>query len=128
MTRQQAATKARWATVLVAAASHPVLLMLLFPLVGERANWTMVLAPFAAAWLFSLWLSMVLLLLNAVSTSVVFAHLTHAGPREGLAKSAIAVFVVGMLCCGLDGIRRYLDRGRAMQSEIEKIHGSNRFD
>jgi hypothetical protein len=69
--------------VLVAAVLHPLLLILLFPIVGERANLTIVFAPFAAAWLFSLRLSMVFLLLNALGTSAVFAHLTLVGPREG---------------------------------------------
>jgi hypothetical protein len=102
--------------------------MVLVPLAGERANWTMALAPFAAAWLFSLRLSMVFLLLNAVGTSAVFAHLTQIEPREGLTKSTVAVFIVGMLCSGSHGIKRCLDRGRAMQAEIEAIRGMRRME
>ena len=124
MKRPGVSTKAKWATVLLAAALHPILLILLFPLVGERANSVMVLAPFAATWLFSLRFSIVFLLVNAVGTSAVFAHLTHAGQREGLTKSAVAAFIVGMLCFGIDGIKRYLDKGIAMQAEIEEIRGT----
>ena len=133
MKMQRVSSKAKWATVLTAAALHPVLLILLIPMIGERANLAMVLAPFAATWLFSLRLGMVFLLLNAVGTSVVFAHLdlTHAGPREGLTKTAVAVFIVGMICFGLNSLKRYLDRGRVMQAEIgeiKKIRETHRTD
>jgi hypothetical protein len=113
--------KVRWAIVLIAAAMHPILLVLLFPTLGERANLVIVPAPLAAAWLFSFGLSMVFLLLNSVVTAVVFSYLANSGPKEGLPKSIVAVLIVSLLCFGVDRLRRYLDKGRAMEAELEKI-------
>jgi hypothetical protein len=33
-----------------------------------------------------------------------------------------------MLCFGIDGTKRYLERGRAMLAEIEEIRGTRRMD
>jgi hypothetical protein len=107
--------------VFVAAALHPVLLTLLFPALGDRSNLVIVMAPVAAAWLFSFGISMIFVLLNNLSTAVVFTHLAGSGPRDGLPKSIVAVLVVSMLCFGVDRLRRYIDKGRAMESELEKI-------
>ncbi len=111
--------------VLFATALHPVFLVLCFPMVRERANLEMVLAPLLAVWLFGLRHGLVFLFVNSITTGVVFAQLTGVGPREGIVKSLVAIVVASMLCIVLFRIKRYLEQGKAMEAEIEKLREPN---
>jgi riboflavin transporter FmnP len=111
--------------ILFATALHPAFLVLCFPVMRERANLEMVLAPLLAVWLLGLRHGLVILLVNSISTGAVFANLTGAGPREGIFKSLVAIVVASMLCIVLFGIKRYLEQGKAMEAEIEKLREPN---
>lgn len=123
--KQRPLSKAkRWATVLVAATGHPAWLGLMLPLIGDRANLESIVAPLLAVWLLSLRTGLVLLLVNAVTSSIVFTHLNHQGPREGLPKTFVAMFVMAIFCWVAAQARRYVDKGRLMREEIERMRDS----
>jgi hypothetical protein len=114
----------RWATVLVAAAVHPAWLGLMLPLLGDRANLESIVAPLLAVWLLNLRTGLGLLLVNAVTSSIVFTLLYHQGPREGLPKTFVATFVMAFVCWVAAQARRYVDKGRLMREEIERMRDS----
>jgi hypothetical protein len=121
MKARQLSNKIKWAAVLLAAALHPILLSSLFPIVGERCNLVIVLAPFLAVWFFSVKLSILFLSLNALVTWVVFALVGNEGLISGLTKDAIVFIIVTGLCFALDRFRRYFEKGKALELELERL-------
>jgi hypothetical protein len=111
-------------TVLSLAILHPAWLVLMLPVLGDRANLESIVAPLTAVWLLSLRTGLVILLANAIGTSVVFAHLAHQGPREGLPRTFIATFIMAMFCWAVDHARQYFDKGRLIRDEIERMRNS----
>jgi hypothetical protein len=116
----------KWIVVITAALLHPVLVYILFPVLGEKSNLVIVTAPFFAAWFFSLRLSILLLAINAVGTAVLFSRLSDAGPGDGLPKAVVTLVIIGALCFGLNRLKRYFDKGSAMADELEKLRDPNR--
>ncbi len=114
----------RWMTVLSLATLHPLWLVLMLPVLGDRANVESIVAPLAAVWLLNLRTGLVVLLANALGTSIVFARLAHQGPREGLPRTFIATFIMAMFCWVVDRARQYFEKGRLMREEIEKMRNS----
>lgn len=114
----------RWVTVLALAVLHPAWLVLMLPVLGDRANMESIVAPLAAVWLLNLRTGLVVLLANAVGSGIVFAHLAHEGPREGLPKTLIATFIMAVFCWIVDRARQYFEKGRLMRDEIERMRNS----
>jgi len=115
----------RWATVMVAAIMHPVWLGLMLPLLGDRANLESAVAPFLAVWLLNLRTGLLFALVNVVSSSIVFVRMVHEGPRTGLPKTFFATFIMALACWVLDQAKRYVDKGRVMREEVERMRNSS---
>jgi hypothetical protein len=114
------------AVVLAAVALHPVVLFLLHPHIGERCNLSVFLAPVAAVWFLSLRVGIGVMVFNALISGFFFATQTGAAPGDGIPKSLMTVLIGSALCFGLDFMKRYLDKGRAMADELERIRNSRR--
>ena len=117
----------KWAWVIALTVLHPILLLLLAPYVGERANLIVAAAPFTAAWLLNRRIAVAVMLVNAVSTATVFSVLFGDRFRSGFPKSLISIIVVVTLLFGIDRWRRYVDKGKAMTDEIARIRGARRY-
>jgi hypothetical protein len=76
--------------------------------------------------MFSWRVGVILVLINAVVTAVVFSHLGGAGPGDGLPKALVAILVTGLICAGVDWVKRYVQKSRAMREEIERLGNSRR--
>lgn len=128
MTAKHSSSKIqKWVVVVTATLFHPMLVYFLFPVVGEKSNLVIVLAPFLAAWWFGLPLSLLLLVINAFVTGVIFSRLSDAGPGDGLPKAVVSLAVIGALCFGLNRLKHYLDKGKVMADELEKLRDPNRL-
>jgi hypothetical protein len=97
----------------------------MLPVLGARANIESVVAPLLTVWLFNLRAGLVILLANAVGSSIVFSRLAHQGPREGLPRTFVATFIMALLCWLVDQARQYIDKGRLMRDEIERMRNSS---
>lgn len=125
MTRpSQNTSPIKWAVVLILVALHPVLLYLLVPVVGERINLAIVIAPVVTTWLFGWRAAAAVILANAVSTAVVFSLLMEMSSKEGLPKSIATVLILGVLCFVVDRVKRYIDKGKSMAKELEELRRS----
>jgi hypothetical protein len=122
--RRTPSKKVKWIAVVAAAALHPLLLCLLFPVFGERSNLVVVIAPLVATLLFSWRIGAAFALLNAVVTAVVLTHLADAGPEDGPPKALVAVAVVTAICFGVDRLKRFAQKTRSMKEELDRLRGA----
>lgn len=110
----------RWATIAALLLLHPVLLLLLYPRLGEASNGVAFLGPVAASLLFSWRIGLLVLPFNVVTTGIVFAHLHPQGaedPYRYLKATASALFVA-LLCWLADRVRQVLEHRKRLTEEL----------
>ena len=116
----------KWALVLFAAAMHPVLLYVLFPLFGERSNLVIVIAPLLATVLFRWWIGAIFTIVNAIGTAVMFSLIAGNGAEEGRSKALVAVLITVAICFVVDLVKRFIQKGRDMQAELDQLRNPRR--
>ncbi|MBN2714412.1 MAG: hypothetical protein JXX14_01080 [Deltaproteobacteria bacterium] len=112
--------KKDWLVILGLALIHPIVLLLLYPVVGEPINLIIFVIPLAATWRFRWQIGVPIALFNSICTAVIFSRLGGQGPT-GRNIGIIFFLAVSVLCVAVDYLKRFLDKNKAMAEEIEKL-------
>ena len=108
----------KWTIVVGLAASHPLLLRLLHPLVGDVANSLVLAAPVVATLLFGWRIGSLFVVLNTISSAIVFNAITDMGATEGIPRGALAMGVTATVCFGADRLRHFLIQRKVLAAEL----------
>jgi len=118
--RKPLSTRAKWGVVLAVAVGHPILLLTLYPIVGEAINFVGLAAPVVAALLISFRVGALLVVVNTVVSGFVFTYLTGMQFKEGLPKAIVSVVVTAAVCFGADRLRHFIEQRRAMEQAFRQ--------
>ena len=90
-----------------AALIHPLLLYLLYPIVGSSSNAIVMFAPVIATLAFSFRMGILFSVISMSFTVVVFYHYEPLGPVEVLPRIFLVFVVLGLICYGASKLRDY---------------------
>jgi len=116
--------RARWMIVGALTAAHPVMLLVLRPVVGEASNSLLLVGPVVATLLFKLRVGVFFMFVNTVVSGFVFTHFGMSG-EEGRPKALVSMLVTFAVCCGTDRLRRHIEERRTMQ---EALHQAQKIE
>lgn len=110
----------QWFTVAALALMHPLLLVLLFPKLGEASNLVVFLGPVTASFLLSWRIGLLVVPVNVVTTAIVFAQLQPPGSADPTryVKAATSALVVSLLCWVADRVRLNFEHRKRLTEEL----------
>jgi two-component system cell cycle sensor histidine kinase/response regulator CckA len=118
--RNPLSTTIKWSIVVAAVLVHPLLLYLLLPSLGERANTIAAIGPIVATLLLSWRVGIAVMLVNMIITSQVFGSLTTMSAREGLPKAVLSGAAIVGLCFAAEKLRLYIEQRKTLEEELRQ--------
>ena len=112
--------KARWSILVATVLLHPLLLVLLLPVLGEPCNFVSLLAPVAATLLFSWRSGLAVTVVTVIVSACVFDALTGMSTREGMPKAIISGSVIVAACFAAEKLRRYIEQRKTIEEELRR--------
>lgn len=114
-----ASRRTRWAIVVALTAAHPVLLLVLHPVVGEASNSLLLAGPVVATLLLNLRVGLFFVAVNTVVSGILFTRFGMSG-EEGRPKAVVSLLVTITVCWGADRLRRLIEQRRAIEEALHQ--------
>ncbi|MBN2342012.1 MAG: response regulator [Deltaproteobacteria bacterium] len=112
--------RAKWTLVVFSVLLHPLLLVLLFPYMGETINLAVLIAPVTATLLFGWRTGLLFVPVNVIATAVIFSQVFHLDATTGRPKAVVSAFVLAVFCLAADRLRHFIIQRRLMAEELDR--------
>jgi signal transduction histidine kinase/CheY-like chemotaxis protein len=112
--------KAKWAIVSMLTASHPVLLLSLYSVVGDAINTVVLAGPVVATLLLGIRIGLLCVVINATSSGFAFWLLTGMTPARGVPQGLVSLLVTTTVCWGADRLRHFIEQRKAMEGALRQ--------
>ncbi len=112
-------TRAKWAVVLTALTIHPVLIYLLYPLLGESGNFIAFILPVIATLMFRLWVGAVLVVVTTYSTELYISLMTGMSTEDGMPQRFAMALMTLVICFGADGLHQFIEARRSPKVKVD---------